>query len=256
MSTTELCFRFLTISTIFFFSNSQIERGDYRMARHFSEPVRDLISGMLQVDPEKRFTMEEIIQHKWFQESGFAMSKVEAFRGCTKVKPNEQQVRDWATPSQETGDKDKKEQKKPGKEGGMNAFQVINALTQGTLAALTLQQTVAIKRSTRFITCKGTEDSVKHIVAILTELKANPKPSKQNPNEMKGFVNASKGMLTYAVLARPTVSDSLTLIEMRRTRGDTFDYHQLYREVTGKLEAQVCTFSIPFECVQNVFLAG
>ena len=212
------------------------------MARHFSEPVRDIISKMLQVDPANRCTMEEILAHRWFQEGGFNTAKVEAFRGCTKVKPNDQQVRDWATDTKESGDKDKgpNANEATPQIAGMNAFQIISALTQGTLQALTLQeQKVSIKRSTRFITCKSTEDSLKCIVAILNDMKANPKPSKQNPSEMKGFVNASKGMLTYAILASATVSPSLSLIEMRRTRGDTFDFHQLYREVTSKLEEQV-----------------
>ncbi|ESL10592.1 serine/threonine protein kinase [Trypanosoma rangeli SC58] len=45
---------------------TKIERGEYRMARHFSTDVRDLISKMLVVDPNKRVTVEEIMQHPWF----------------------------------------------------------------------------------------------------------------------------------------------------------------------------------------------
>ncbi|RNE99714.1 serine/threonine protein kinase [Trypanosoma rangeli] len=45
---------------------TKIERGEYRMARHFSPDVRDLISKMLVVDPNKRVTVEEIMRHPWF----------------------------------------------------------------------------------------------------------------------------------------------------------------------------------------------
>ncbi|EKF28042.1 serine/threonine protein kinase, putative,protein kinase, putative [Trypanosoma cruzi marinkellei] len=45
---------------------TKIERGEYRMARHFSMESRDLISRMLAVDPSKRATVEEIMHHPWF----------------------------------------------------------------------------------------------------------------------------------------------------------------------------------------------
>jgi len=46
---------------------NKIERGDYRMARHFSDPVKDLIGKLLTVDPSKRLTTDGIIAHPWFQ---------------------------------------------------------------------------------------------------------------------------------------------------------------------------------------------
>ncbi|CCD12774.1 unnamed protein product [Trypanosoma congolense IL3000] len=45
---------------------TKIERGEYRMARHFSAPARDLISRMLTVDPRNRIKVDEIIKHPWF----------------------------------------------------------------------------------------------------------------------------------------------------------------------------------------------
>lgn len=44
----------------------KIERGEFRMGRHFSADVCDLISRMLCVEPSKRATVEEIVQHPWF----------------------------------------------------------------------------------------------------------------------------------------------------------------------------------------------
>lgn len=45
---------------------TKIERGEYRMARHFSSEARDLISRMLVVEPSQRATVEEIVKHPWF----------------------------------------------------------------------------------------------------------------------------------------------------------------------------------------------
>lgn len=46
---------------------NKIERGDYRMSRHFTEDCKDLISKMLVVDAKKRYTLDQCIAHKWFQ---------------------------------------------------------------------------------------------------------------------------------------------------------------------------------------------
>ncbi|CAD2222068.1 serine/threonine kinase [Angomonas deanei] len=46
---------------------TKIERGEFRMARHFSEDARDLIENMLRVDPARRFTLQDVIAHRWFQ---------------------------------------------------------------------------------------------------------------------------------------------------------------------------------------------
>lgn len=45
----------------------KIERGDYQMIRHISDPAKDLVARMLTVDPRKRISMEDVINHPWFQ---------------------------------------------------------------------------------------------------------------------------------------------------------------------------------------------
>ena len=46
---------------------NKIERGDFRHARYFTEPVKDIINRMLVIDPEKRATLDELINHPWFR---------------------------------------------------------------------------------------------------------------------------------------------------------------------------------------------
>ena len=61
---------------------NKIERGQYQMSRHISEGAKALIERMLCVDPNKRITLEQIIQHPWFQ-VGF--DKTELQIGATTV---------------------------------------------------------------------------------------------------------------------------------------------------------------------------
>ncbi|KAG5486884.1 hypothetical protein LSCM4_06352 [Leishmania orientalis] len=46
---------------------TKIERGEFRMARHFSTDARDLISRMLTVDPQERISLDGVIAHPWFR---------------------------------------------------------------------------------------------------------------------------------------------------------------------------------------------
>lgn len=46
---------------------NKIERGEYRMADHFTADAKDIITKMLQVAPDARLSLEGIIQHPWFR---------------------------------------------------------------------------------------------------------------------------------------------------------------------------------------------
>ncbi|KNA08769.1 hypothetical protein SOVF_159550 [Spinacia oleracea] len=46
---------------------SKIKRGRFRFHDNMSSEVKKLISGMLNVNPQKRLTIAEITQHPWFQ---------------------------------------------------------------------------------------------------------------------------------------------------------------------------------------------
>lgn len=47
---------------------TKIERGEYRMARHFSDGAKDLISKMLVTDPAARIKLDDVTKHSWFAE--------------------------------------------------------------------------------------------------------------------------------------------------------------------------------------------
>jgi serine/threonine protein kinase len=48
---------------------SKIERGEYRVPSTVSNGARDLISRMLVVDPNERYSLEDIMRHPWFAEN-------------------------------------------------------------------------------------------------------------------------------------------------------------------------------------------
>lgn len=42
---------------------TKIERGEFRMARHFTPQAKDLIARMLTVDPQSRIKLDDVIRH-------------------------------------------------------------------------------------------------------------------------------------------------------------------------------------------------
>lgn len=222
----------------------KIERGEYRMARHFSDGAKDLISKMLTVDPTKRISIQTIITHPWFQVD-FDQTKYSQ-GPSTKLEVSEDQVKnaivdaDVHKTSHVASNVPASMASKVTSAGGSDAFDLISRLTSGSLNPLITFQQGMVRTSTRFLV----HGSSKDVVEALEALKANPK-SKENTNEIKGFVNGSKGLLTYMVTVVPTCSPTLTLVELRRGRGDILEFHELFREIVKKLGPKVRSKEMP-----------
>ena len=218
----------------------KIERGEFRMARHLSDPAKDLISRMICVDPKARITIEQIIQHPWFQE-GFDPRMLAKAMGA-KVEVSEEQVNsaiintDDKTRMTGTGGGPRNAAAARATDGASDAFDLISRLTSGTLNPLiSVQQTGGVvKATTRFLL----EGDLKSVVDVLESLKGNPK-GKEGTSEVRGFANASKGLLTYVCIVIPTCVPAWSLVELRRGRGDILEFHEFYRQVVALLGPKV-----------------
>ena len=227
---------------------TKIERGEYRMARHFSDQAKDLIAKMMTVDPTKRITIDGIIVHPWFQVNWDP--KLLRASGV-KLTVSDDQLRNAITDADDpkkTATPAAKDTTLPanvpaargGASSGCDAFDLISRLTSGSLNPLITIQQGMVRSSTRFLM----HGDIKDVLAVLDSLKANPK-SKEGSLEIKGFVNAPKGLLTYLAVIIPTCATKLTLVELRRGRGDVFEFHDLFRHVVTGLGAKVRSREAP-----------
>eukprot|EP01065_Artemidia_motanka_P053353 TRINITY_DN9880_c1_g3_i1.p1 TRINITY_DN9880_c1_g3~~TRINITY_DN9880_c1_g3_i1.p1 ORF type:complete len:489 (+),score=182.99 TRINITY_DN9880_c1_g3_i1:56-1468(+) len=215
-----------------------IQRGEYRFPRNpaFSPELQDLIRHILVTDPKKRYSLEDIMRHKWFAKD-FDASQVEAFRGVSKVQPTAEQVKNWATRAEETGEKEPKKAQK----GGYNAFQLVDKVTGHTLQALlsqdyTMADGPAPSRraaTCHMLKCNG-QDAIAAVTNVMKELGAGPQPTKADPLVIKGAIT-QRGVLTFASTICPTVSQRLTLLSIRKTKGETLRYHKTHDELISKL---------------------
>eukprot|EP01065_Artemidia_motanka_P026756 TRINITY_DN31_c0_g1_i7.p1 TRINITY_DN31_c0_g1~~TRINITY_DN31_c0_g1_i7.p1 ORF type:complete len:449 (+),score=176.60 TRINITY_DN31_c0_g1_i7:82-1428(+) len=216
---------------------NKIERGEYRMARHFTDPVKDIISRMLVIEPEKRITLEQIMQHPWFRID----LDESMFRQGDKVSVSKQQV-DGAVSSvgEQTGQTDRSA---PKASAGIDAFDLMARVTQGNLDPLTsggAGSTIQVNRQTRTVIAVRSgvspRDAVKSVLCC-DALKGNPKDGK-DPVEIKGFCNASKGLMTYVCTVCPFIpvkGQQWCFVEMRRGRGDTLDFQSFWEAFNGLL---------------------
>jgi serine/threonine protein kinase len=214
---------------------NKIERGEYRMARHFSEQAKDLISKMLTVDPAKRYTLDDIVAHPWFMQ-GFDAKLLST---GTKVQVSDDQVQNAIVDAQVTRTADNAVVGQPANTkltsaGGCDVFDLISRLTSGSLNPLVTYQQGMIRSSTRLLMSGTRED----VVAALEGIKASPK-HKDGSNDIKGFVNGPKGLLTYLITVIPTCAANLTLVELRRGRGDFLEFHELYLQLIKALGTKV-----------------
>eukprot|EP01062_Namystynia_karyoxenos_P080975 TRINITY_DN881_c0_g1_i1.p1 TRINITY_DN881_c0_g1~~TRINITY_DN881_c0_g1_i1.p1 ORF type:complete len:498 (+),score=232.59 TRINITY_DN881_c0_g1_i1:80-1495(+) len=225
-----------------------IQRGEYRFPRNppFSAELQDLVRRILITDPKKRYTLEDIMRHKWFSKD-FDASQVEAFRGVSKVQPTAEQVKNWATKAEETGEKEKK--KGPATDG-FNAFQLIDKVTGNVFQALLSSdfasekegQQSTMRRSSPCAMLKvDGKTGIESVTKAMKELSAAPQPTKADPTIIKGAIT-QRGVLTFACSVTPTVSSKLTLISVRKTKGDTLRFHKVYDELLAKLGSIVVPF--------------
>eukprot|EP00756_Hemistasia_phaeocysticola_P013777 Hpha_TRINITY_DN15298_c0_g9::TRINITY_DN15298_c0_g9_i1::g.68304::m.68304 len=216
---------------------NKIERGEYRMARHFTDPVKDIISRMLVIEPEKRITLEQIIQHPWFRID----LDESMFKHGAKVQVSKQQV-DGAVAS--VGEQSGSTDRASSTGAGIDAFDLMSKLTQGSLDPFTSggssSSAVQVTRHTRCIVQTkagvGPRDAIKAVLAA-DALKGNPKDGK-DPAEIKGFSNASKGLMTYVCTVHPFIpvgGGQWAFVELRRGRGDTLDFQGFWETFVGLL---------------------
>jgi serine/threonine protein kinase len=219
----------------------KIERGEYRIPKTFSPPVKNLISRMLTVDPAKRVKLTEVIDDAWFQQ-GLTKEELEHMRNATGKKVMAD-IRHAITDSKQ--DVVNVEAGQGGESKGesndyLTAFELASRLVMGSLSPL-LAKSQIVRRNTQFIANGSTQQVTDRLQAYLQKLNANPSATK---NGLKGYVNAAKdsagaGLMQYVITILPTVCKELSHVEMRRARGDTLQFQKFYRELVRDL-SEIC----------------
>jgi serine/threonine protein kinase len=209
---------------------AKIEKGKYRMPRFFSTAAKILISQLLVVDPAKRLTACGIMQDTWFQ-IGVEPSVLRVNMNYVGEKiastpePQLLAVEETDRAHSDSGQFHHQE---------LTAFELASKLVMGSLSPL-ISPEINLRRNAQFVASAEAGEAREKTTAVLEQLGA--KPSRGKSNNVKGYLNVPvKGLVMFNFSFLPTVCPELTLVEVRRVRGDTLAFQTFYRDVVTSLK--------------------
>lgn len=229
---------------------NKIERGDYRMARHFSPQAADLISKLLVTDPNTRFTMDQVVTHPWFQQGLDQTTLAVSFNVSD---PTADEMANLITKTAEPVDT-------PGNSASPNpsasrattvdAFDIMSQLTAVALGPFSKQPDIP-KTAPPTVTAPGGGASLFHqhpvtvLVKNMTIQQIQEVINKQvKMSKIEGHLirtlQLNGGLVTAVTLAvYPTTLPGTSVVEMTRTRGDAAAATEMMKKYLAALGTNV-----------------
>nr|QSH71647.1 CBL-interacting protein kinase [Hedychium coronarium] len=215
----------------------KISKADYSFPAWFSSGAKKLIARILDPNPSTRITIPEILSDEWFKKGykppSFEHGEVVSLDDIDAVFNNSEVV---------TKHKGKRRRKPE----SMNAFELISRSQGFNLGNLFEKQMGLVKRETRFTSqCPPNE--------IISKLEEAAKPLGFNVRKhnykmkLQGDKSGRKGHLSVATEVFE-VAPSLHMVELRKTGGDTLEFHKAWVNMFW-LESTVVP-RIPGECLR------
>ncbi|ERN08247.1 hypothetical protein AMTRI_Chr09g37960 [Amborella trichopoda] len=202
----------------------KIYKAEFTCPSWFSSSAKNLIKCILDPNPATRITIPEILENEWFrkdyrapdfeQGEGVTLDDVDAvFNGSKEYLVTE------------------KKEKQP---ESMNAFELISRSQGFNLGNLFEKQMGLVKRETRFTSQRPANEIVSKIEETAKPLGFNVR--KQNYKmKLQGDKTGRKGHLSVATEVFE-VAPSLFMVELRKTGGDTLEFHKFYKSFSSGLK--------------------
>ncbi|KAI4303699.1 hypothetical protein MLD38_039300 [Melastoma candidum] len=206
----------------------KIYKADFTCPPWFSASVKKLIKSILDPNPSTRITTAEVIEHEWFKK-GY---KPPTFEKADLSLDDVDAIFDESADPQNLVVERREEG--PVAPATMNAFELISTSKGLNLGSLFEKQMGLVKRETRF-TSKCPADE------IVTKIEKAAAPLgfdvKKNNSKIKlvGEKTGRKGHLAVSTEIYE-VAPSLYMVEMRKSRGDTLEFHKFYKNLQAELK--------------------
>ncbi|KAM7511859.1 hypothetical protein LguiB_010734 [Lonicera macranthoides] len=201
----------------------RIQKADFTFPPWFSSGAKNFIKCILDPNPLTRMTIPKILESDWFRKD----YKPPHFEQGDDVSLDD--VDAVFTDSAEHFVTEKKE-----RPVSMNAFELISRSQGFSLENLFGKQMGLVKRETRFTSkCPPNE--------IMSKLEEAAKPLGFNVHKrnykmkLQGDKTGRKGHLAVATEVFE-VAPSVHMVELRKTGGDTLEFHKFYKNVSSGLK--------------------
>lgn len=202
----------------------KIHKADFRFPPWFSSGARKLITRILNPNPKLRITIPQILQDSWFKK-GYEPAKF--------VEEDDISLDDVDAVFNDSKEATVTKEQKALKPTFLNAFELI-ALSKGLNLSGLFEQKQDVKSESRFTS--------KHPASeIISKMEETAKPLGFNVQKrdykmkLQGAETGRKGHLSVATEVFE-VAPSLFIVEVRKARGDTLEYHNFYQNFARGLQ--------------------
>ncbi|KAL2893388.1 CBL-interacting serine/threonine-protein kinase 9 [Bienertia sinuspersici] len=194
----------------------KIENANFVFPPWISSGAKKLIKRILDPNPLTRITISEVLQDEWFKKDYHAPSFAEDG--------------DVNLDDVETAFNNKEENlvtERREKPVSMNAFELISGSQGFNLESLFQKEPGSVKRETRFTSQRPANEIVSKIEEAAKSLDFNVR--KQNYKmKLQGHSSGRKGRLSVATEVFE-VAPSFHVVELRKTGGDTLEFHKVIK---------------------------
>eukprot|EP01012_Entosiphon_sulcatum_P056569 TRINITY_DN8025_c1_g3_i1.p2 TRINITY_DN8025_c1_g3~~TRINITY_DN8025_c1_g3_i1.p2 ORF type:complete len:453 (-),score=124.27 TRINITY_DN8025_c1_g3_i1:30-1388(-) len=197
----------------------KIKHARYEMKAYFSSEAKDLISHLLTPRAEDRYTIPDICRHPWMQHGGWDPGI--SYR-TTIIAPNSEEVAAAIT-----------ELKDDDEDGSLTSVPSMTEESFDMLDDAARQGSVS-EGNTRF----GMRGSPEHVLMVVFEqLQAmRTHPEHKGGNVIKGVAENANGVVTFSVTIMPARTEGVSVVEVKRGRGNTVDFFAFYRDLLQGLD--------------------
>ncbi|GAB2291106.1 CBL-interacting serine/threonine-protein kinase 9 [Dionaea muscipula] len=201
----------------------KIQRADFSCPSWFSTAARKFIKRILDPNPLTRISIAEILEDEWFKKD------YQPPKFAQDEDVNLDDINAAFNHSEENLVTERR-----GKPVSMNAFELISGSQGFSLENLFEKQPAFVKRETRFTSQRPANEIMTKIEEAAKNMDFNVR--KQNYKmKLKGHESGRKGHLSVATEVFE-VAPSLHVVELRKTGGDTLEFHKFYKNFSSGLK--------------------
>ncbi|KAL0419479.1 UNVERIFIED_CONTAM: CBL-interacting protein kinase [Sesamum radiatum] len=202
----------------------QISNAEFTCPPWISFGAMKLITRILEPNPEKRITVPEILEDEWFKKD----YKPPVFDEKEDI--NLDDVEAVFKDSEEYHVMEKKEEEQP---AAMNAFELIS-MSKGLNLGNLFDVEQGFKRETRFTSRSPANEIINKIEEAAKPLGFDVR-KKNYKMRLENIKAGRKGNLNVATEVFQ-VAPSLHMVEVRKAKGDTLEFHKFYKNLSTCLE--------------------
>ncbi|KAG7963404.1 hypothetical protein I3843_09G115800 [Carya illinoinensis] len=207
----------------------KIFKADFTCPPWFSSSAKKLIKRILDPNPSTRITIAEVIENEWFKKGYKPPSFEQADVSLADVDGIFNEIGDSGELIVE-----RREDEQPVAPVTMNAFELISTSQGLNLSTLFEKQMGLIKRETRFTSKSPAKEIISKIEQAAMPLGFGVKKNNYKL-KLQGEKTGRKGHLSVATEIFE-VAPSLYMVEVRKSGGDTLEFHKFYKSLTTGLK--------------------